>query len=110
VFAELARRHDIKLALNLGTSQLDQGIAGFAEVLSAAHIIFQNLEETRRLTGVPPEQGDRDEREMMRMLHDVGVDIVVVTDGPRGASAWDGQTFYSIPAYCGGRGVQPGGG
>lgn len=100
VFAELARRHDIKLALNLGTSQLDQGIAGFAEVLSAAHIIFQNLEETRRLTGVPPEQGDRDEREMMRMLHDVGVDIVVVTDGPRGASAWDGQTFYSIPAYA----------
>ena len=97
--AEFALAHDIKLALNLGTSQLDQGIEGFADILKCAHVLFQNVQETRRLTRVPPERGDRDEREMMRMLHDVGVDIVVVTDGPRGAAAWDGRAYYTVPAY-----------
>lgn len=99
LLAEFARSHDIMLALNLGTSQIDQGIENFREVLSAAHALFLNVEETRRLTGVPAERGDRDEREMMRMLHDVGVDLVVVTDGARGASAWDGRAHYSVPAY-----------
>lgn len=99
LFAEFVRTRGIKLALNLGSSQIEQGIEGFAEVLSAAHIIFQNVEETRQLTGVPAQRGDRDERDMMRLLHEVGVKLVVVTDGPRGASAWDGRAFYSVPAY-----------
>ncbi len=99
LLAEFACKHKIKLALNLGTSQIDQGLEGFAEILSCADLLFQNVEEMRTLTGVPAERGDRDEREMMRLLHEVGVDVVVITDGARGAAASDGSALYVVPAF-----------
>lgn len=99
LLAEFAREHGIKLALNLGTSQIAQGLDGFADILSCADILFQNAEEMRALTGVPSERGDQDEREMMRRLHDAGVGAVVITDGARGAAASDGHTFYVVPAF-----------
>ncbi len=99
VLAEFTERHQIKLALNLGTSQIDQGIEGFSEILRCTHVLFQNVQEMRCLTGVPQELGDRDEREMMSRLHEVGVNIVVITDGARGAAASDGRTHYTVPAY-----------
>jgi ribokinase len=97
--ANFAGEHGIKLALNLGTSQIDQGLDEYGELLSSTYIIFQNVEEMRRLTGVAPERGDRDEREICRLLHERGVDLVVMTDGPRGAMASDGRAFYTVPAY-----------
>jgi len=99
LLGEFAAEHGLKLALNLGTSQIDRGIAAFAGILSHTHVIFQNKEETRRLTGVPPDRGPEDELEMCRILHDVGVDIVVMTEGARGAEASDGQAHHTVPAF-----------
>ncbi len=99
VLGEFAAEHDIKVGLNLGTSQIDQGTEAFEDILRNTHVIFQNQEETRRLTGVPPERGTEDELEMFRRLHEVGADIVVMTDGARGAEASDGHAHYTVPAY-----------
>ncbi|MGC9318775.1 MAG: carbohydrate kinase family protein [Armatimonadota bacterium] len=97
--ARFAGEHEIKLALNLGTSQIDQGLDEYGALLECTHIIFQNDEEMRRLTGVEEERGDRDEREICRRLHDHGVEIVVITDGRRGARASDGRAHYTVPAF-----------
>lgn len=97
--ASFAAEHAIKLALNLGTSQIDQGLDEYGELLESTYIIFQNDEEMRRLTGVEAERGDQDEREICRRLHDYGVDIAVITDGRRGAMASDGRAHYTVPAY-----------
>lgn len=97
--ARFADEHGIKLGLNLGTSQIDQGLDEYGELLGSTHVIFQNLEEMHLLTGVEPHRGDRDEREICRRLHTYGVDIVVITDGPRGATASDGWAHYTLPAY-----------
>lgn len=97
--ARFAEEHGIKLALNLGTSQIDRGLEEYGPLLSCTYIIFQNNEEMRRLTGVEEARGDRDEREICRRLHDHGVDIVVITDGKRGAMASDGKRYYTVPAY-----------
>lgn len=94
-----AREHGIKLALNLGSSQIEQGLEEYGALLECTYIIFQNNEEMRRLTGIEEARGDADEREMCRRLHEYGVAIVVITDGKRGAMASDGKRFYTIPAY-----------
>mgnify|MGYP000851662989 CR=1 FL=1 len=99
VLAQFAAEHDIKLTLNLGTSQIDRGLEEYGELLESTYMIFQNREEMRRLTGVAAEPGDRDEREICRRLHERGVDIVVITDGSRGAVASDGRALYTVPAY-----------
>ncbi|MEA3400663.1 MAG: carbohydrate kinase family protein [Armatimonadota bacterium] len=97
--ARFADEHGIKLGLNLGTSQIDQGLEEYGKLLESTYIIFQNDEEMRRLTGIEEERGDRDEREMCHRLHDHGVDIVVITDGRRGARASDGKAYYTVPAF-----------
>lgn len=94
-----AEEHGIKLCINLGTSQIAQGLAEYGDLLECTHVIFQNLEEMHLLTGVEPHRGDRDEREICRRLHEHGVEIVVITDGERGATASDGRAHYTIPAY-----------
>jgi len=94
-----ARDHGVKLALNLGTSQIDQGLEEYGALLACTHIIFQNNEEMRRLTGIEEARGDSDEREICRRLHEQGVHIAVITDGKRGAMASDGKRFYTVPAY-----------
>lgn len=97
--AAFASEHSVKLALNLGTSQIDQGLDEYGALLEGTYMIFQNVEEMRRLTGVEPERGDRDEREICRLLHERGVDLVVITDGERGAMASDGRAYHTVPAY-----------
>jgi len=97
--ARFAEEYNIKLGLNLGTSQIDQGLDEYGDLLECTYVIFQNVEEMRRLTGVQAERGDRDEREICRLLHDRGVDIVVMTDGARGVMASDGRAYYTVPAY-----------
>lgn len=97
--AQFAGERGIKLALNLGTSQIDQGLDEYGELLGSTYIIFQNVEEMRRLTGVEAERGDRDEREICRRLHERGVEIVVITAGERGAMASDGRAYHTVPAY-----------
>ncbi len=97
--ANFADAHGIKLGLNLGTSQIDQGLEEYGRLLECTYIIFQNDEEIRRLTGVEEARGDRDEREICGRLHECGVDIAVITDGKRGAMASDGRAYYTIPAY-----------
>lgn len=99
VLGEFAAEHGIKVGLNLGTAHIDEGLAAFAEILRNTHVIFQNKEETRRLTGVPPERGPEDEMEMCRRLHEAGVGIVVMTEGARGAEASDGRAHHTVPAY-----------
>ena len=99
LLGEFAAEHDIKVGLNLGTSQIDQGIEAFEGILRKTHVMFQNKKETRRLTGVPPERGPEDELEMFQRLHEVGIDIVVMTEGAKGAEASDDQAHYTVPAY-----------
>lgn len=94
-----SREHGVKLAINLGSSQIERGLDEYGELLSCTYIIFQNNEEMRRLTGIEEAHGDTDEREICRRLHERGVRIAVITDGKRGAMASDGRRFYTIPAY-----------
>ncbi|MGD9497887.1 MAG: carbohydrate kinase family protein [Armatimonadota bacterium] len=97
--ASFASEHGIKLGLNLGSSQIDQGLEEYGPLLACTYIIFQNDEEMRRLTGVQEARGDSDEREICRRLHERGVQIAVITDGRRGAVASDGRAYYTVPAY-----------
>lgn len=99
LIARFAEEHGIKLALNLGTSQVARGLDEYGDLLECVHIVFQNIEEMRLLTRVEARRGDRDEREICRLLHERGVDIVVITDGARGAMASDGRAFYTVPAF-----------
>jgi sugar/nucleoside kinase (ribokinase family) len=93
-----AKEHGVKLAINPGSTQLRAGIEKMQPALDASDVIFVNKAEAYRLAGVEPRQGHADEMLVLEALHGAGCEVVVMTDGSRGAEAYDGTTHYTVPA------------
>ncbi len=94
-----AAKHNVQVAINPGSSQLQQGIQGLSEVFRNTTAIFLNRAEAYKLTGVEPTRGVSDERQMLRMLYQAGCQNVVMTVGAAGSWGYDGRSFFTIPAY-----------
>jgi len=97
--ATFAGEQGAQVAINPGSTQLEQGIEGLGETLKQATVIFLNRAEAYQLTGVAPTRGSTDERQMLRMLHQAGCKNVVMTVGSEGSWSYDGHSFYTLPAY-----------
>ncbi len=97
--ATFADEQGVQVAINPGSTQLDQGIEGLGETLKQATVMFLNQAEAYQLTGVEPLRGPSDERQMLRMLYQAGCQNVVMTVGAAGSWGYDGRSFYTIPAY-----------
>lgn len=85
------KKNGTKLAFNPGTHQLLAGRKILDPVLRACDLLILNREEGLMLLGLP---ADTDIKELMLAIHKVGPDIVVVTDGAKGAYAFDGHRNY----------------
>jgi ribokinase len=96
--ARYAVEMKLKLAINPGSRQIDEGLDGLGDVLAAAEVIFVNKGEAYRLTGIEEGRGDADERAAAEVLHKAGCRTVVMTMGGDGARAFDGQEHYFVPA------------
>jgi len=96
--ASFCAEHGIRLAANPGSTQFRAGVQAFAGVLKHLDMLFLNREEAHTFTRIPPKRGWHDEREMLRILLDAGPRCAVMTEGPRGCQAVDGQAHYSVPA------------
>lgn len=92
-------QHGLKVAVNPGSTQLRAGLEALCEALEHTTAIFLNKTEAYRLTGVSPDRGPADEREMLRLLCAAGCDNVIITAGAEGSEGYDGQAHYAIPAY-----------
>lgn len=91
----LAENPDIKLAFQPGTFQFNWGAEKLADIYRRSYITIMNREEAMDVTG----EGYDDLRKLANALHDLGPEIVVITDGPNGSYAsYDGR-LVTIPNY-----------
>ncbi len=97
--ADFAGQQGIRLSSNPGEPQLKLGMDGLAPALAHMELLIVNQCEAYELTGVAPDPSKVDEQEMMQKLHDAGAKQVIVTCGAAGAEGFDGEAFYSVPAY-----------
>ena len=81
----------IKLAFNPGSYQIKEGLAAYGQLLKITEVLILNREEAGRLLGL--DHALKTEKELLSRLRDLGPRIVVVTDGPQGAYAFDGYEF-----------------
>lgn len=91
--------HGVKVAINPGSTQLREGLEVLREALAHTEAIFLNKREAYRLTGVQPDRGPADEREMLGLLREAGCRHIVITAGNEGSEGYDGQAHYTIAAY-----------
>ena len=87
---DFARRRGIKVALNPGAVELEQGMGKLGPILKGIDILFLNLEEAARLTGLPYGQENRIFKDLCVRLPG----LVVITAGRQGAIVCDNQKKY----------------
>ena len=86
---------DIKFVFQPATYHFEWGVEKLRGLYEKAYMIVMNREEAMQVTGKPHDNL----KELAQGLHDLGPDIVVITDGSHGSYAsHDGQLF-TIPNY-----------
>src|SRR5665213_2856255 len=86
---------EVNLAFQPGTFQIGAGVERLKRIYQRTKVLILNREEAAQVGG-----GNHDEvHDLINHLHALGPKIVVVTDGPAGAYASDGQNCFKMPLY-----------
>ncbi len=91
----LDENESVKLAFQPGAAHLSWGRDKLSALYSRSAILIMNVDEAMSLT----ESESRSIDPLLVSLHKLGPNIVVITDGPSGAYAYDGETVFQVPAY-----------
>jgi ribokinase len=85
----------VKLAFQPGTFQMEAGVERLKALYQRTEVLILNREEAALVSG-----GNHDDiHDLMNRLHGLGPKIVVITDGPAGAYASDGDKRLKMPLY-----------
>jgi ribokinase len=91
----LEENPDIKLAFQPGTFQMEAGVDRLRRLYARTEVLVLNREEAVYVSG-----GNYDDiHDLFNRFHELGVKIVVITDGPAGAYASDGENRFKMPLY-----------
>jgi len=93
----LAAHPSVKLAFQPGTYQIKFGKDALAGLYRRSDVFICNTDEARRILGVE----EKDVQKLMQGLASLGPRIVSVTDGPKGAYAYDAgsEQAWFMPPY-----------
>jgi len=86
---------NVKLAFQPGTFQMKVGAERLQHIYQRTEVLILNREEAVTVGG----GNHSDVHDLMNRLHALGPRIVVITDGPAGAYASDGQNRFKMPLY-----------
>ncbi len=91
----LVKNPDVKLAFQPGTFQIREGVSKLKDIYKKTNIFVANKEEFQQIL-----DSDSDsEKSLIAKMHDIGPEIVLLTDGPKGAYASDGNKLVYMPQY-----------
>jgi ribokinase len=91
----LDQNPDVKMAFQPGTFQMEAGAERLKRIYQRSEVVILNREEAAFVGG-----GNHDDlHDLLNKMHDLGPKIVVITDGPSGAYASDGNVRLTMPLY-----------
>lgn len=94
--ADYLKNHpEINLAFQPGTFQMKFGAEKLAEIYGLSKVFICNFQEAQKILNTKEENPF----ELMKMTARLGPKIVVITDGPKGAYAYDGNDAWFMPLY-----------
>lgn len=95
ILAYLTAHASVQFAFQPGTFQIKVGHEKLKGLYERAQVFFCNKEEAQRIL----ENSADDIRILLRALRGCGPRIAVITDGPQGAYAFDGEEMWHMPMY-----------
>lgn len=93
----LEQNSEIKLAFNPGTHQMHLGKEKLTPLLARCDALFLNRDESAEVLGV----ATQDVKELMGQYHELGVKMMIMTDGPEGSYVSDGKTIHQLGIFAG---------
>lgn len=107
---KFAHDNNIIVAFNAGTTSLKQGFEKIKPILKTSNIVVMNLEEASLCTGISVRPDTKTEKfshevihpdvvSMLKTLKIYDYQVIVITDGKRGAYAYDGKKIYMCPIF-----------
>lgn len=108
--SDFAEENDVNMAINVGTSSIKRGAKYLHKILKTAEVVLMNTEEASMLTEISIRPDTKDIQysknkihpdiiSMMKKLKSTKAKIVVLTDGNKGAYAYDGENFYQCDEF-----------
>jgi sugar/nucleoside kinase (ribokinase family) len=86
---------EVQLAFQPGTFQMKAGAKRLRKLYERTAVLILNREEAALVGG-----GKHDDvNDLFDKLHELGPRVVIITDGPKGAFASDGQQRLKMPPY-----------
>jgi len=107
---DYAHKHDLAICFNAGTTSLKKGRKHLDKILKYAHVVVMNKEEAIMATGIQVRPDTKTEKfsqelvhpDIKKMLKTMKVQeyqVIVITDGSKGAYAYDGKKYYFCPTF-----------
>lgn len=94
--AQYLKAHpEVKCAFQPGTFQLKFGVEKLKDLYTRTEIFFCNVQEAEIVLDI----NTLGVEELLKRIHALGPKIVVITDGPKGAYAYDGEKMYQQAPY-----------
>ena len=91
----LKRHPEVNLAFQPGTFQMKLGVEGLKGLYKRSKIFVCNVEEAQRILKIT----DRDVKKLLAAMHELGPEIVAITDGFDGAYVSDGTNVWFMGVY-----------
>ncbi len=91
----LKNKPEIKLAFQPGTFQIKLGYETLQDIYAVSEIFFCNVEEARQIL----KTDKTDVPELLEGIRNLGPNIAVITDGPKGAYASGPDGTWFMPIY-----------
>lgn len=95
IAAFLKNNPETKLAFQPGTFQIKLGYEILKDLYKASELFFCNKEEVRLILKTTED----DVAKLAQMMREHGPKIAIITDGPHGAYATNGDATWHIPMY-----------
>ena len=86
---------EINLAFQPGTFQIRLGSEKLRDIYKICKLFFCNKQEAQKIL----KTDEKSLKKLLEIMRALGPKIVVITDGPKGAYAYDGKEMWQIPMY-----------
>jgi ribokinase len=95
IVAYLKKNPGVQLAFQPGTFQMKMGVEALKDIYAHTTIFFCNREEAQRILKTT----DNDIKNLLKGVMALGPKTVIITDGIKGAYAYDGSDAWFMPIY-----------
>ena len=86
---------EVKLAFQPGKYEIKMGKDKLKRLYKHSKLFICNVEEAEKILGLK----ETEIKELLAKMRDLGPEIVVITDGPKGAYSYDGAEYLFMPIY-----------